>query len=270
MAQENDIMANPQPLKTGPDGVENDQKPFVLSVQPVTLSLTEGTDIPAPPESPPPSSDDPLRLTTPDGGPLSSHPAADTMPGAYPTTPEPEMGNGEKTSLTSTPATSGINRDRADSFRTPYSPPTAHKPIPSNPTPGPSPRLRRMFSLSSLRQSFSSSRTSLSGSRVPDEDVQRPSSSSMTSNNLASMGPPKPSQPPLRKKRSSSWFRRKSGFFTTVNGDSSTLDVVAEDPRESKRFKDAKSTPFLPEIDRLGGGTLNDGQIGWDEALFKR
>ena len=67
----------------------------------------------------------------------------------------------------------------------------------------------------------------------------------------------------LQKKRNSTWFKRKSGFFT-VNEATGGLDVVAEDPSEAK-----KASLMLPEVNKLGGGRLNDGAIGWDDGMFR-
>lgn len=263
---------------------------YLLSVQPVDYSLTSGTDIPAPLDSPPPSPRPDLRKQksrprlsrppTSGGGPLSSHPTNEdtAIPGARPPTPDAEEHNLPKTSVD----TNGISRFRADSFNSPTSPtaPTMdHAPGQQR---GP---VRRLFSLTSLRQSFSSSRASLSQRpetshstyQAPNQYSYRAESPAMSTTN-SSMAPPtisrfsaEPQRPTtaLRKKRSSSWFnsvKRKSQFFG-MNEDG-TLDVLEENGPEHKRFKEYQK-PTLPEIGSLSGGSLDGGSLGWDEQLFK-
>jgi hypothetical protein len=64
-----------------------------------------------------------------------------------------------------------------------------------------------------------------------------------------------------------------------LNGDlggGTPLDAVDEDRRpESKRLKESKEsstpTPFLPDLNALGGGKLSgDGDLHWDEKAFQR
>jgi hypothetical protein len=152
--------------------------------------------------------------------------------------------------------------------------------------------VRRLFSLSSLRQSFSSSRTSLSR---PDTaqgsyQYQRPESPGAMSMAAPSVTPSSAVFPhhhsqahthvhahvqrpttSLRKKRSSNWFnKRKSTLFgaqedTQADG---TLDVLSEDGPEHKKFKDNQLL-VLPEIGSLSGGRLDGGNLGWDDKLFR-
>lgn len=247
---------------------------YVLSpVKPVKYSLTSGTNIPAPEDTPPSSPSN--RPPTPGGGPLSSHPTIllereFAVPGAFPPTPEAEMEHQSKLS-TSTSGTVG-NRDRAESYvTTPASPASTYQ-MPMHASP-PSMRrpsgVRRIFSMTNLRQSFNSSRTSLSlrpGSSYQDVAPSEPSN--FTTATPSTMEPPSlhSSRPTntLRKKRSSSWFKRKSGFFA-MDSDG-TLGMVSEDTREPKRWKE--TLPVLPEISTLVGEDA--GSIGWDEQAFKR
>jgi len=71
-------------------------------------------------------------------------------------------------------------------------------------------------------------------------------------------------------KKSASWFRRKSGMFMMNDENQMALDEVDEnsrpETRDSKRFKESDPAPMLPDI----GGSLDDGEIGWDEQYFKR
>lgn len=74
--------------------------------------------------------------------------------------------------------------------------------------------------------------------------------------------------------KSGSWFKRKSGMFMFNGGPD--LDAVVEDrpaTRESVKSvkeEDHSPAPLLPELNTLGAGTSNGGDLGWDEAMFKR
>ncbi|KAK1061455.1 hypothetical protein LTR74_011082 [Friedmanniomyces endolithicus] len=273
---------------------------FLLSVRPVDYSLTAGTNIPRPLDSPPHSPAGSFaRPPTSGGGPLTSHPTTPEdlyIPGAFPPTPEPELETNAKTS-TSTATTKG----RQDSFRTPLSPiPTANTnltiPSPDLPKRRPS-GMRKLLSLTSLRSSFSSSRTSLQIPQSSNEPQyqppypqynarKRPVSPSIASAtasyyqpSIQSRAPQQQQRPALRSKKSGSWLRRKSGMFLPSSSnaaveDDGMLDAVDEnqrpDTRDSKRLKESESepAPLLPEVGTLRGGRLGGGEIGWDESLF--
>ncbi|KAK5117933.1 hypothetical protein LTR62_003977 [Meristemomyces frigidus] len=281
---------------------------YTLSVQPVNYSLTDGTNIPAPLDSPPRSPAGSARPPTPGGGPLTSHPTTpEDMPGAFPPTPDADVEHEEGLSKINASMFNTGKRTHSEGFRVPQSPASASAPAAatytatttSSPEPQRRPSaVRRLFSLSSLRGSFNNSRTSLNLSR-PNEDtspqaqrpangVKRPSTASIMSEapsiqtQTTEQPPPRPD---LRRKKSSGWFnRRKSGMFM-VNGDD-TLAAVDETPqpplmdsreaqrpdaRESKRLKTpVQSAPLLPEVGQLGGGRLGDGDLGWDEDVFRR
>ncbi|KAK1046359.1 hypothetical protein LTR33_015087, partial [Friedmanniomyces endolithicus] len=275
---------------------------FLLSVRPVDYSLTAGTNIPRPLDSPPHSPAGSFaRPPTSGGGPLTSHPTTPEdlhIPGAFPPTPEPERESNAKTS-TSTATTKG----RQDSFRTPMSPlppATTNQTIPSPDLPKRSPSgMRKLLSLTSLRSSFSSSRTSLHIPQSSNEPQyqppyplynarKRPSSPSIASTtasyyqpSIQSRAPQQQQRPALRSKKSGSWLRRKSGMFlpssnAAADDDAGMLDAVDEnqrpDTRDSKRLKESESesepAPLLPEVGTLRGGRLGGGEIGWDESLF--
>lgn len=91
--------------------------------------------------------------------------------------------------------------------------------------------------------------------------------------------------------KSGSWFKRKSGMFMLNGG--ADLDVVTEDrpvtKQSAKRETEDNSTvyskeddspvhspvvhspaPLLPEIGNLSTGASTGGDLGWDEAMFKR
>lgn len=102
--------------------------------------------------------------------------------------------------------------------------------------------MQKLFSLSSLKSSFSNSRTSLvstPSSQTPPQTASsdRPASDSTTSSRGVKRAAEedyvvvKPGQdnlqPPLRKRKSSSWFRRKSGLFTFNSSNNGS--AVADD-----------------------------------------
>ncbi|KAK3116300.1 hypothetical protein LTR53_003490 [Teratosphaeriaceae sp. CCFEE 6253] len=262
---------------------------FTLSVKPVNFSLTAGTNIPAPLDSPPTSPAGSLaRPPTPGGGPLTSHPATPVdVPGAFPPTLEPERGDAvfKKPSATSTTAAV-----RKDSFRTPLSPASAAMSNQASPPEPPQRRpsnVRKLLSLSSLRSSFNSSRTSLLLPRSSSDQhsqhsqqihsqynsLKRPSSPSIASTYASYQASVTTERPQLRSKKSGSWFRRKSGMFLRdAADDTGSLDAVDEnqrpDTRDSKRLKESEPAPMLPEVGTLRGGRLGGGQIGWDENVF--
>ena len=259
-----------------------------LTLSPVDFSLTAGTSIPAPPDSPP-RSPAIARPPTPGRGPLSSHPTtpedlevAVGLPGAFPPTPEPEKEIIAKMS-TST-AASTKQRERQDSFQTPGSPASAMQPPKTASYSPPAQRrpsgVRRLLSLNSLRSSFSSSRTSLAMPRESTEsqpqqvnNLKRPSSPSMSFSTTASTTH-QPQQTLHKKKSGSGWFRRKSGMFMLNEDHPETLAAVDEnqrpDTRDSKRSRLHSPAPLLPEVSSLACGSLTGGEVGWDEQLFKR
>ncbi|KAK6401244.1 hypothetical protein LTR95_019211, partial [Oleoguttula sp. CCFEE 5521] len=181
-----------------------------LSLTPVNVSLTAGTNIP-PPDSPPPSPNyfptiTPFKSRPPTagGGPLSSHPTTpeDTTPSAWPPTPEAHKKPSHDSAI------------KVDSLHPP--PPSPLSNMGPPPPRGP----RRLFSLTSLRTSFSASRTSLrpsTSSHQAPQSLKRPSSptTSFAPSTTPSYTPSSQSQSQSRPQRtkSGSWFRRKSGMF---------------------------------------------------------
>ncbi|KAH9826462.1 hypothetical protein Tdes44962_MAKER03455 [Teratosphaeria destructans] len=248
-----------------------------LSVQPVNFSLFAATGTPAPPASPPHSTHSSIaRPPTPGRGPLTSHPTTPVDVAALPPTPEPEHAN--------LPMSKPKPQGPDGVFRVPASPASAadsasqhiHSPEPQRKPTG----VRKLFSMSSLRSSFTSSRTSLSLSTHTSErqmhpmtGTKRPSSPSMASTTASSFGGVALPRPELRKKKSASWFRRKSSMFVLNEDAGFGLDSVDEnqrpDTRDSKRVKETPA-PYLPQIGALSGGHLDGGNIGWDEGMFKR
>ncbi|QIW95125.1 hypothetical protein AMS68_000643 [Peltaster fructicola] len=205
-----------------------------LTYEPVAFSLTEGTNIPPPKASPP---------STANGQPIQLR------------TPAQLNGSSDAHQPTSDDAT------RADSLNSPQSPSiTSKSPRPQG--------VRRLFSLNSLRSSFSSSRASLSIPREEQDDhnidhAKRPLSPSASVTTTAST----PVRPPSRStKKSSSWFSRKSGHW----GNGALASIGENGQPDSKRLRDQSPAPLLPEINTLKGGNLNNGEVEWDEKLFKK
>lgn len=287
------------------------RKSYLLSVTPVEYSLTEGTDIPAPDTAPPRSpAPDLAPPPTPGRGPLNSHPT--TPPADEPSQMDTDSSSAREPH-DEAPRSHFISSDGAST--SPRSPPTQqqYSPQPRRPS-----GVRKLLSLSNLRNSFSSSRTSLAIPRSSHDthnsahpnapstynpSLKRPSSPSMMSTTASSIAPsqhlssplqPQQPQPPLRTKKSGgNWFKRKSSLFL-LNGNGE-LDAVAEDnsggayrpdTRESnKRVKpssgagaetavyrvpERKPSPPPPMIPEIGRGSFSGGDLGWDEAAFRR
>ncbi|KAK4993708.1 hypothetical protein LTR50_000319 [Elasticomyces elasticus] len=217
---------------------------FFLSLTPVNVSLTAGTSIPAPPDSPPLSClrsySNIARPPTPGGGPLSSHPTSpidafsdDYMTlGSFPPTPDASISSRKTSTAISPsrqdsvrPATSPVGSTRAQTR-----PPTSPSPLPpQQPPPPPASRhqlrrpgsVRKLLSLRSLRNSFIGI-DRLQPSLAPPEPIihhhpdpthlvpdchppKRPYSPNPTADDST--------RPQLRKKKPAGWFRRKSGLF---------------------------------------------------------
>jgi hypothetical protein len=238
----------------------DNRKSYFLSVTPVNYSLTEGTNIPPPTET--------LQPPTPGGGPLSSHPA---------TPPESEKESIAEDTMSPT----DTNNDRTYSFRTPTSPASAAQ-LSSSPNAQRPKGVRKLLSLTNLRASFSSSRTSLSQPRASNDthpsyatntntSYKRPASPGATSSLAPStVVSVTGGRPPLRQQKSGNWFKRKSSLFL-LNGDLDTVEEAGRpDTRESKRLKEMSPAPLLPDIGALRGGSITGGDLGWDEKAFKR
>jgi hypothetical protein len=192
----------------------------------------------------------------------------------------------------STSTSSNNDMDRTDSFRTPDSPASAKQ------KPSQQKSVRKLFSLNNLRNSFSSSRTSIQtqnqhqNTSFAETSPQPPQAESFK--RPASGHTITPQARPRAK--SGSWFKRKSSMFMfNGNGD---LDVVSEDrpatmAESAKRVKEDHNpahnpmsvrnaqisapvqvahspAPLLPEIGSLGNGNMGGGDLGWDEGMFKR
>lgn len=240
-----------------------------LTLKPIDLSLTAGTNIPSPLHTPPKSPLGSARPPTAGGGPLSSHPtSADDIPGEFPPTPEPDN---ERSAKRSSSSSSNTNMDRTDSFRTPASPSSPNR-APSKSSDHKNSNVRKLFSLNNLRNSFSSSRTSLHAGRGSTDTAPpptQPEPNKRTGSNAPQM---------RQRSKSGSWFKRKSGMFM-YNGPAD-LDAVVEDrpetrdsarnTKEDTMKEDHNPAPLLPELKSLGNGTTNGGDLGWDEGMFKK
>lgn len=239
-----------------------------LSFTPVDMSLTAGTSIPAPPASPPQSPGGlGARPPTPGGGPLSSHPTTPIEKSRWspPTSTRPSL-NTPPISVTDSPTLSS-KKIQTDYFRPPLSPASANTQRRN------STGVRKLLSLSSLRNSFSSSRTSLalstqqSNTSHPSEPIthgiKRPSSPSIISS------APSQQPPQLRKRKSGSWFRRKSAMFMVDE------DGMLDSVEESKQSRPATAlpqmtgppAPRLPDVGTLRGGRLTGGTLAGDDIF---
>jgi hypothetical protein len=220
---------------------------------------------------------------------LSSHPtsAEDIHSSFFPPTPEPET---EQLAKMSTSTSSNHDTDRADSFRTPASPSSPNQKRSKGEQQKQS--VRKLFSLNNLRNSFSSSRTSLQNQNASVETSPRqprvdPSSRPASRQTITPQTRPRA--------KSGSWFRRKSGMFL-MKEDEFGMDPVVEDKpavqerpasgnsvtqtpqtpqtqtQQTQQTKEDHSpAPLLPEIGNLGsGGTTTGGDLGWDEGMFRR
>ena len=254
-------ISHPIPIATN----ATSRKSYLLYVTPVDYSLTDGTDIPAPQPAPssPPRSPAPeiARPPTPGRGPLNSHPAT---PDDFASLRTGSFKAHEKENMA---PTTTADSDKADSFRTPNSPASAAQHTSSSSPQQQARRpsgVRKLLSITNLRSSFSSSRTSLIprpsndiASQAPSAyapSLKRPSSPSMASTTASTIHQPAPPrsqpqdqedaqpQPRLRTKKSGgNWFKRKSSMF--MLNSTNELDEVDEsdarrpDTRDSKRVK---------------------------------
>lgn len=215
-----------------------------LDFEPIKYSLTEGTNIPPPPESPPPTA------------------GKDAVNGTHV--------NGEALSE----ETKDRQQERPDELRSPSIMSKQTSPRPHG--------VRRLFSLSSLRSSFSGSRSSLALPREsvdfrPQQQPEQHSEQQVQDENrppaLTSTSYPAPNSalPPRPQSRAMSirstrWFgKRKSGLWM-LNGENHLASIGEDGRPDSKRIRDRSPPPTLPEVD---DEDLNGGEIGWDDKLFR-
>ncbi|EMC92755.1 hypothetical protein BAUCODRAFT_261301 [Baudoinia panamericana UAMH 10762] len=267
----------------------NDSR-YTLSAHPFNYSLSPTTNLPTPlHDTPPPSPGyrHIARPPTPGGGPLNSHPTTpDDAAGFFPPTPDTHrQGKAQQSSPHLTTNAYHQHKQPEHVFRVPISPASATAPssqtttTTSSPEPlqrRPSTGVRRLLSISSLRSSFGSSRTSLSLPRRQSNDtthtintqasgylyingngsngnsLKRPSSPSVASSYstyqpsaIASEAPAP--RPQLRSRKSGSWFRRKSGLFM-LNNSAPTTTTNDENTQEEE------AAPTPPPADRRGSG----------------
>lgn len=253
--------------------------PYFLSYTPTRESLTVGTSIPAPSSSPPLSPF--ARPPTPGGGPLSSHPTT-PIDLAHCWSPPFEWSSSSnvhtppKSSAES--AVTSSTRTRNDSaqstFRQPLTPASA------NTQRRDSSKVKRLLSLSSFRNSFSSSRTSLLLSTPPPSTDNTPE---YTTNKIYTyQGTKRPSSPsifdaesrspvgrtPQLRKRKSGFFgfsRRKSGLFmfdSVDDAENDRLDKGLEGNDNSpKTAATTTPAPMLPRVKGITNGALDGDDI---------
>jgi hypothetical protein len=225
-----------------------------LTLAPINFSLTEGTSIPAPLDSPP----DTPRPPTPGKGPLSSHPTPKS-PGFPPTqVGSPNGKPSEDSAAPEPPVTRGRTSEAADGGLSPTSPGSQNR-RPSS--------VRQFLGLRTL-----SSRDSLQ----PDE---RPGSPATIS-----------SQPSLTRKKSSSWFgsKRKSSYFGSVPEETKTTASAAplsrtptngamgasasafRAPAPQAQAQPVKKGPPPPALPQLNSFGVNEKTLSFDaDDMFK-
>ncbi|KAJ4339151.1 hypothetical protein N0V95_007869 [Ascochyta clinopodiicola] len=222
-----------------------------LTLAPINFSLTEGTSIPAPLDSPPVTP----RPPTPGKGPLSSHPTPKS-----PVFPQHRAGssNGkasEDSVAPEPPVTRGRSTEAANGGLSPTSP-ESHQRRPSS--------VRQFLGLRTL-----SSKDSL-------QQDERPGSPATISG-----------QPSLTRKKSSSWFgsKRKSSYFgsvpeggestttaplsrTATNGTMRTPTPVSRVPTaQTPPKKKGPPPPALPQLNSFG---VNEKTLSFDaDDMFK-
>lgn len=222
-----------------------------LTLAPINFSLTEGTSIPAPLDSPPETP----RPPTPGKGPLSSHPTPKS-----PLFPQHRVGspNGKasgETAAPEPPVTRGRTSDAASGGLSPTSPGSQNR-RPSS--------VRQFLGLRTL-----SSKDSL-------QQDERPGSPATISG-----------QPSLTRKKSSGWFgsKRKSSYFgsvpegsesftatplsrTVTNSGMGTSAPVSRIPAQQTPPK--KQGPPPPALPQLGSFGVNEKTLSFDaDDMFK-
>ncbi|KAH7045157.1 hypothetical protein B0J12DRAFT_151660 [Macrophomina phaseolina] len=221
-----------------------------LEIKPIDFSLTAGTDIPAPPESPPAT---PGRPPTPGGGPLSSHP---TSP--HDTTPTDPM---DHPSHSSSSNGNGVTRGRTESVATAHTKPGS--PGSKNPlSPTPTTESNSGGKRPSSMRRFLGFRSASSSDSLRNGRPSSPQSSTTTNASANA-------RPGARERRKSgSWFNKRA---STMFGIGSLAEAGefhnGSAIEEEKSAKKGPPPPKLPELKKLGTD-INDGSLGADE-MFK-
>ncbi|KAL5115737.1 hypothetical protein ACEQ8H_006345 [Pleosporales sp. CAS-2024a] len=187
-----------------------------LTLTPINFSLTEGTSIPAPPDSPPATP----RPPTPGKGPLSSHPTP--LSAVFPHKAQATNGNGNGNELDAAVMTGEPPRpsDTTSSVVSPASPPRR----PSS--------VRLLLGLRSL-----------------------PSNDSLASERPGSPATINSQAPTLTRRKSSSWFGKKKPIASVPEGvesprPASGTRTVSQPTQPTK--KKGPPPPALPELKTLG------------------
>ncbi|KAF2268099.1 hypothetical protein CC78DRAFT_530478 [Lojkania enalia] len=201
-----------------------------LTLTPINFSLTEGTQIPAPPDSPP----DTPRPPTPGGGPLSSHPTPKTA--TFPASANSPPPKGSVDSEADSHLHQTTTNDGASSTLSPTSP--AHSKRPSS--------VRKFLGLRPL-----SSSDSLRS--------ERPGSPATID-----------SKPSLSRKKSASWFgKRKSSFIigSVPEGKENHTPHANGGNTIAAPVRKGPPPPALPELKSFG---VSDDSISFGaDEMFK-
>lgn|SRR5690242_1277207 len=222
-----------------------------LTLAPINFSLTEGTSIPAPLDSPPETP----RPPTPGKGPLSSHPNPNPPASPHEQVGSPNGKTPEDSAAPEPPVTRGRTSDSGSGGLSPTSPSSQNR-RPSS--------VRQFLGLRTLP-----SRDSL-------HQDERPGSPATIS-----------SQPSLTRKKSSSWFgsKRKSSYFGSVPEESKSTaaaplsrtvtngtmgpsaPAARSQPAEAPPQKKGPPAPALPQLNSFG---VNEKTLSFDaDDMFK-
>ncbi|KAF4307183.1 hypothetical protein SLS57_007740 [Botryosphaeria dothidea] len=221
-----------------------------LEIKPIDFSLTAGTDIPAPPESPPAT---PGRPPTPGGGPLSSHP---TSP--HDTTPTDPMDQAKDSSSTNGNANARGRTESVATANTKPGSPGSKNPLSPTPTTESTSGGKRP---SSMRR-FLGFRSASSSDSLRNGRPTSPQSSTSTN-----AGPN--ARPGARERRKSgSWFNKRASTMFGIGSLSEASEFQNGSAiEEENSTKKGPPPPKLPELKKLGTD-LNDGSLGADD-MFK-
>ncbi|KAM3066555.1 hypothetical protein ACMFMG_002269 [Clarireedia jacksonii] len=243
------------------------------ALAPINFNLTDGTDIPPPPESPIEETHEPEPATTavpstPNPVPQVTPPENTSTPPA-PATSQPENHAAKTNGVDSTPYSQPSTNEKPSPLRL-RSPSDANQHNPHSPTRPSS--IRKFLSRKSLNTNYTNGTGTTNTSHEELTKMGRPDSPSSFLS----------TKPSLMKRKSGSWFR---SFGTSSNAsrrasvmyDSTTLGLPQTSPvlQESTQANENRRPmgpppPKLPELNQLKAKIADDdqGSLGADE-MFK-